>query len=89
MAILAIAMEPMIASFRPGCRQHAGIWCQRSRPHGKAAGNVHGRSAGRSASKLTAELFVSAEPDGELTPTVTFVDELLASKSEEPTMRDA
>jgi hypothetical protein len=30
------------------------------------------------------------EPDGELTPTVTFVDELLASdKTEEPPMRDA
>ena len=41
--------------------------------------------------KLTAELSADRpEPDGELTPTVTFVDELLASdKSEEPPMRDA
>ncbi len=67
--------------------------CQRSRPAWQSSsGNVHERSAKQICmQKLTAESSaLRPEPDGELTPTVTFVDELLASdKSEEPPMRDA
>ena len=67
--------------------------CQRSRRAWQSSsGNVHERSA---QADLDAEadgriIRLRPEPDGELTPTVMFVDELLASdKSEEPPMRDA
>ena len=56
---------------------------QRERARAQRQADLHAEADGRI-------VRLRPEPDGELTPTVTFVDELLASDcSEEPPMRDA
>ena len=95
MAILAISeLEPdELASFAVTVANAAGIPVsavnarvakqQRERARAQRQADLHAEADG----KIVRE---RPEPDGELTPTVTFVDELLASdKSEEPPMRDA
>ena len=95
MAILAISeLEPdELASFAVTVANAADISVsavkarvakqQRERARAQRQADLHAEADGRIV-RLRPEL------DGELTPTVTFVDELLASdKSEEPPMRDA
>ena len=95
MAILAISeLEPdELAGFAATVANAAGIPVsavkarmakqQRERARAQRQAALHAEADGRIVRDRP-------EPDGELTPTVTFVDELLASdKSEEPPMRDA
>ena len=95
MAILAISeMEPdELAGFAATVAKAAGIPVsavkarmakqQRERARAQREAALHAEADGRI-------VRLRPEPDGELTPTVTFVDELLAADtSEEPPMRDA
>ena len=95
MAILAISeLEPdELASFAVTVANAAGIPVsavkarmakqQRERARAQRQVDLHADADGRI-------IRLRPEPDGELTPTVTFADELLASDaSEEPPMRDA
>ena len=95
MAILAISeLEPdELAGFATAVANDAGIPVsavkarmakqQKERSRAQRQVDVHAEADGRI-------IRLRPEPDGELTPTVTFVDELLASDgSEEPPMRDA
>ena len=95
MAILAISeLEPdELASFALTVANAAGTSVpavkariakeQRERARAQRDADLHAEADGRI-------VRLRPEPDGELTPTVTFVDELLASDtSEEPPMRDA
>ena len=95
MAILAISeLEPdELASFAATVAKAAGISV--SAVKARVAKQQRERARAQRKADLDAEadgriIRLRPEPDGELTPTVMFVDELLASdESEEPPMRDA
>ena len=95
MAILAISdLEPdELASFALAIANAAGIPV--SAVKARVAKQQRERARVQRQADLNAEadgriIRLRPEPDGELTPTVIFVDELLASdESEEPPMRDA
>ena len=95
MAILAISdLEPdELASFALAIANTAGIPV--SAVKARVAKQQRERARVQRQADLNAEadgriIRLRPEPDGELTPTVIFVDELLASdESEEPPMRDA